>query len=279
MPGLICLDQDAWLAGLAEPAGYTRISTPGLERWVGTMGLERWGWYAGICRAKESVSCQCRVSMSVSLCPFGYVSFNLSVFFCQFGYVRAEADEIAVAVKAKAEAEQMTKKAAAWKEYRDAAMVDMMMDTLPKIVAEVATPLISSESGNVGASNLITEVIDIASRLSQVVRKLTGVNISKAFTPASFIKKAHICQIKRRVWPKSPLGDASGDLGHTRLINTILSLSLHPADPGKYSVCIWINHHYSMKSEYSCQFLIVAKRRHFKSPHQPNLRFTRNNKT
>uniref|UniRef100_T1IMX2 Transposable element P transposase n=1 Tax=Strigamia maritima TaxID=126957 RepID=T1IMX2_STRMM len=29
MPGLVCLDQDAWPAELAEPAGYTRISTPG----------------------------------------------------------------------------------------------------------------------------------------------------------------------------------------------------------------------------------------------------------
>uniref|UniRef100_T1JFL6 long-chain-alcohol O-fatty-acyltransferase n=1 Tax=Strigamia maritima TaxID=126957 RepID=T1JFL6_STRMM len=34
MPGLVCLDQYAWPAELAGPAEYTRISTPGLERWV-----------------------------------------------------------------------------------------------------------------------------------------------------------------------------------------------------------------------------------------------------
>lgn len=35
--------------------------------------------------------------------------------------------------KAKAEAEQMAKKADAWKEYREAAMVDMVLDTMPKV--------------------------------------------------------------------------------------------------------------------------------------------------
>ena len=43
--------------------------------------------------------------------------------------------------KAKAEAEQMRKKAEAWKLYKDAAMVDMVLETLPKIAAEVAAPL------------------------------------------------------------------------------------------------------------------------------------------
>ena len=33
-----------------------------------------------------------------------------------------------------AEAEQMRKKAEAWKEYQDAAMVDMVLETLPKVI-------------------------------------------------------------------------------------------------------------------------------------------------
>lgn len=36
--------------------------------------------------------------------------------------------------KAKAEAEQMAKKADAWKDYQDAAMVDMILETLPKVL-------------------------------------------------------------------------------------------------------------------------------------------------
>jgi len=39
----------------------------------------------------------------------------------------------AIAAKAKAEAEQMAMKAEAYREYREAAMVEMLLDTLPKV--------------------------------------------------------------------------------------------------------------------------------------------------
>ena len=44
-----------------------------------------------------------------------------------------EAEAFAIEAKAKAEAEQMAKKADAWKDYQDAAMVDMVLETLPKV--------------------------------------------------------------------------------------------------------------------------------------------------
>ena len=47
--------------------------------------------------------------------------------------MRGEAEAFAIEAKAKAEAEQMNKKAEAWKEYQDAAVVDMVLDTLPKV--------------------------------------------------------------------------------------------------------------------------------------------------
>lgn len=47
--------------------------------------------------------------------------------------IRGEAEAFAIEAKAKAEAEQMAKKAAAWNEYQSAAMIDMMLDTLPKV--------------------------------------------------------------------------------------------------------------------------------------------------
>lgn len=49
--------------------------------------------------------------------------------------LRGEAEAFAIEAKAKAEAEQMAKKADAFKEYRDAAMVDMVLDTLPKVTS------------------------------------------------------------------------------------------------------------------------------------------------
>lgn len=48
--------------------------------------------------------------------------------------VKGEAEAFAVEAKAKAEAEQMAKKADAWKDYQDAAMVDMILETLPKVL-------------------------------------------------------------------------------------------------------------------------------------------------
>ena len=47
--------------------------------------------------------------------------------------MKGEAQAFAIEAKAKAEAEQMAKKADAWKEYQEAAMVDMMLETLPKV--------------------------------------------------------------------------------------------------------------------------------------------------
>jgi flotillin len=48
--------------------------------------------------------------------------------------IRGDAEAYAIQAKAKAEAEQMAKKAAAWNEYKSAAMIDMMLDTLPKVM-------------------------------------------------------------------------------------------------------------------------------------------------
>ena len=48
--------------------------------------------------------------------------------------MKGEAQAFAIEAKAKAEAEQMAKKADAWKEYQEAAMVDMMLETLPKVI-------------------------------------------------------------------------------------------------------------------------------------------------
>jgi len=93
-----------------------------------------------------------------------------------------------VEAKAAAEAEQMIKKADAWKEYQEAAMVDMVLQTLPKVAAEIAAPLtrakkvtmVSSGDGDVGAAKLTGEVIDVIGKLPDMIRSLTGVDISTA---------------------------------------------------------------------------------------------------
>merc|ERR1711874_888475 len=99
--------------------------------------------------------------------------------------LRGEAEAYAIEVKAKAEAEQMAKKADAWKEYQEAALVDMMLQVLPKVAAEVSAPiaqtnkitLVSDGTGPVGAANVTREVLEIMESLPQTVKKMTGVDI------------------------------------------------------------------------------------------------------
>ena len=60
--------------------------------------------------------------------------------------VKGEAEAFAIEAKARAEAEQMAKKADAWKDYQDAAMVDMVLEVMPKVKTLCHTWL-SSEKG------------------------------------------------------------------------------------------------------------------------------------
>jgi len=100
--------------------------------------------------------------------------------------LKGDAEAYAIEIKAKAEAEQMAKKADAWKEYKEAAMVDMMLQTLPKIAAEVAAPLsqakkitmVSDGSGEVGASRITGEVLDVMVRVPEMVNRMTGVDVT-----------------------------------------------------------------------------------------------------
>ncbi|XP_037906468.1 flotillin-1 isoform X4 [Hermetia illucens] len=101
--------------------------------------------------------------------------------------IRGEAEAFAISAKAKAEAEQMAEKAEAWREYREAAMVDMILDTLPKIAAEVAAPLsqakkitmVSSGQGDVGAAKLTEDVLQIVNKVPELVKSITGVDIAR----------------------------------------------------------------------------------------------------
>ena len=49
--------------------------------------------------------------------------------------LRGEAEAFAIEAKAKAEAEKMAKKADAWKEYKEAAILAMMLDSMPKVLS------------------------------------------------------------------------------------------------------------------------------------------------
>ncbi|KAI8127655.1 Flotillin-1 [Lucilia cuprina] len=95
--------------------------------------------------------------------------------------IRGEAEAFAIAAKAKAEAEQMAQKAEAWREYREAAMVEMLLDTLPKVAAEVAAPLSQANGqGEIGAAKLTGEVLQIVNKVPELVKSITGVDIARS---------------------------------------------------------------------------------------------------
>lgn len=108
----------------------------------------------------------------------------------------AEADAVkakglaeAEAVKARglAEAEAMQKKAEAYKNYGDAALVEMIVQVLPQVAREIAQPLtkvdkitlIDSGSGNggLGTSKITDSIVNMTTAVPQLVKDTTGIDI------------------------------------------------------------------------------------------------------
>ncbi|XP_042873144.1 flotillin-1-like isoform X4 [Penaeus japonicus] len=112
--------------------------------------------------------------------------------------VKGEAEAFAVEAKARAEAATMHAKAEAQKEYKEAAMLDMFLDTMPKVAAEVAAPLsqakkltmVSSGNSEVGAAKLTGEVMEIITRVPGMVKNMTGVDVTKGLVEEQSSKAA-----------------------------------------------------------------------------------------
>merc|ERR1719150_1180556 len=92
------------------------------------------------------------------------------------------ADARAVEAVGKAEAESMRLKAAAYKNYGDAAVMSLALEALPSIAAEVAAPLAKTDEIVLigGNNNTTTEVNKLLGQLPPAVSALTGVDLSGA---------------------------------------------------------------------------------------------------
>ena len=92
-----------------------------------------------------------------------------------------EAEAYAIRAKGLAEAEAMQKKAEAWEKYGKAAVTQLIVEQLPKIVHEAAMPLQNTEKiiimGQNGPSQLVNSVVDIAAQAPALVKALTGMEI------------------------------------------------------------------------------------------------------
>lgn len=98
----------------------------------------------------------------------------------------AEADVIRA--QGFAEAEAMEKKAAAWQQYNQAAIIQQLVDALPKVAAAVAQPLaktekiviVSSGGDGAGASRVTADITNIVAQIPETLQALTGVNLVEA---------------------------------------------------------------------------------------------------
>ncbi|NWH62315.1 FLOT1 protein, partial [Geococcyx californianus] len=89
--------------------------------------------------------------------------------------------------RAQAEAAQTAAKAEAFANYRDAAVVDMVLQKLPQVAEAVAQPLLGTRRvtlvatgpGDLGVARLPGEVLDVITRLPAAVEALTGVPVTQ----------------------------------------------------------------------------------------------------
>jgi flotillin len=87
-----------------------------------------------------------------------------------------------------AEAEATSKKAAAWEQYTQAAILQQLLDKLPALAAAVAQPLAQTDkivvisnggdgANGTGASKLTRDVTNTVAQIPEVIEALTGLNL------------------------------------------------------------------------------------------------------
>jgi flotillin len=111
----------------------------------------------------------------------------------------AEADVIQA--QGFAQAEAMKRKAEAWQEYNQAAIIQQLIDALPKIAAAIAEPLskterivvISNGSGDgngAGAAKVSQDIANIIAQVPVTVEALTGVDLIKTIKDLPGVKSS-----------------------------------------------------------------------------------------
>src|SRR5947199_443383 len=93
----------------------------------------------------------------------------------------------------------MRVKAESFKEYNQAAIIEMMVRILPEVAAKISEPLSKTEkmviinSGNGsggGASKLTGDVMQIVAQLPPVIESLTGIKFEKLLQQVPSLRKS-----------------------------------------------------------------------------------------
>ncbi len=96
--------------------------------------------------------------------------------------LEGDADASAIVAKGSAEAEAMNKRAQSFKEYNDAAMLQMVVEIMPEVAARIAAPMGSIDQLTVistdGAGALPKQVTSNMAQLQQLLKDTLGVDIA-----------------------------------------------------------------------------------------------------
>jgi flotillin len=112
---------------------------------------------------------------------------------------RGLAEAAIIEAQGRATAEAMKQKAESFKQYNEAAVIEMIVRILPDIAAKISEPLSKTEkmviinTGNGtggGASKLTGEVTQIISQLPPILESLTGVRLEKLMEQVPGLRKA-----------------------------------------------------------------------------------------
>ena len=112
---------------------------------------------------------------------------------------RGLAEASVIEAQGKATAEAMRVKAESFKQYNEAAVIEMIMRVLPEVAGKISEPLAKTEkmviinAGNGpggGASKLTSDVTTIISQLPPIIESLTGVKFEKLMEQVPALKKA-----------------------------------------------------------------------------------------
>jgi flotillin len=112
---------------------------------------------------------------------------------------RGLAEASVIEAQGKATASAMQAKAESFKQYNEAAVIEMIVRVLPEVAGKISEPLAKTEkiviinSGNGpggGASKLTGDVTQIIAQLPPVLESLTGVKFEKLLEQVPALKKA-----------------------------------------------------------------------------------------
>jgi flotillin len=112
---------------------------------------------------------------------------------------RGLAEAAVIEAQGKAQAEAMRMKAESFKQYNEAAVIEMIVRVMPEIAGKISEPLAKMEKMVIinsgqgpggGASKLTGDVTQIVSQLPPVIESLTGIKFEKLLEQVPAFRKA-----------------------------------------------------------------------------------------